>query len=132
MTQNSRGAALKSALWLTFFVALGWVLCFWPARMLRDEAGVWWMSLAAIAVLVPGWIVVFLSTAAILRNDLSVMLVQTMIRLFSVAGTALAVKKLRPDLGIIDFFGWLVAFYLLALAVEVTLLKLNVAATSTK
>ncbi len=132
MTQNSRGAALKSALWLTFFVALGWVLCFWPARMLRDEAGVWWMSLAAIAVLVPGWIIVFLSSAAILRNDLMAMLVQTMIRLFSVAGTAVAVKKLRPDLGIIDFFGWLIAFYLLALAVEVTLLKRKVAATSTK
>lgn len=132
MTKNSRGAALKSALWLTFFVALGWVFCFWPARMLRDEAGVWWMSLAAIAVLVPGWIVVFLSSAAILRNDLMAMLVQTMIRLFSVAGTAVAVKKLRPDLGIIDFFGWLIAFYLLALAVEVTLLKRKVAATSAK
>lgn len=123
MTQNSRSAGFKAALWLTFFVALGWVVFFWPARMLRGEAGVWWMSLAAIAVLVPGWIVVFLSSVAILRNDLSVMLVQTMIRLFSVAGTALAVKKLRPDLGIVDFFGWLIAFYLLALAVEVRLLK---------
>ena len=132
MTQNSRGAGIKSALWLTFFVALGWALCFWPARTLRGEAGVWWMSLAAIAVLVPGWIIVFLSSAAILRNDLMAMLVQTMIRLFSVAGTAVAVKKLRPDLGIIDFFGWLIAFYLLALAVEVTLLKRKVAATSTK
>ena len=132
MTQNSRGAGLKSALWLTFFVALGWVLCFWPARMLRGEAGVWWMSLAAIAVLVPGWIVVFLSSAAILRNELSAMLVQTMIRLFSVAGTAVAVKKLRPDLGIIDFFGWLIAFYLLALAVEVTLLKQKISAASAK
>jgi hypothetical protein len=91
--------------------------------MLRGEAGVWWMSLAAIAVLVPGWIVVFLTSAAILRNDLMAMLVQTMIRLFSVAGVAVAVKKLRPDLDFFDFFGWLVAFYLLALAVEVGLLK---------
>lgn len=132
MTQNFRGAGIRSALWLTFFVALGWALCFWPARTLRGEAGVWWMSLAAIAVLVPGWIVVFLSSAAILRNELSAMLVQTMIRLFSVAGTAMAVKKLRPDLGIIDFFGWLIAFYLLALAVEVTLLKRSIAASSAK
>ena len=84
------------------------------------------------SVLVPGWIVVFLSSAAILRNELSAMLVQTMIRLFSVAGTAMAVKKLRPDLGIIDFFGWLIAFYLLALAVEVALLKRTVAASSVK
>ena len=132
MTQNSRGAGIKSALWLTFFVALGWALCFWPARMLRGEAGVWWMSLAAIAVLVPGWIVVFLSSAAILRNYLVAMLVQTMIRLFSVAGTSVAVKQLRPDLGIVDFFGWLIAFYLLALAVEVTLLKRRISAASAK
>jgi hypothetical protein len=44
----------------------------------------------------------------------------------------MAVKKLRPDLGIVDFFGWLIAFYLLALAVEVTLLKRSVAASSAK
>jgi hypothetical protein len=90
------------------------------------------MSLAAIAVLVPGWIVVFLSSAAILRNHLVAMLVQTMIRLFSVAGTSVAVKQLRPDLGIVDFFGWLIAFYLLALAVEVTLLKRRISAASAK
>lgn len=132
MTQNSRGAGVRSALWLTFFVALGWAVCFWPARMLRGEAGVWWMSLAAIAVLVPGWIVVFLSGTAILRNHLAAMLVQTMIRLFSVAGTSVVVKKLRPDLGIVDFFGWLIAFYLLALAVEVTLLKRRISAASAK
>lgn len=100
--------------------------------MLRGEAGVWWMSLAAIAVLVPGWIVVFLSGTAILRNHLAAMLVQTMIRLFSVAGTSVVVKKLRPDLGIVDFFGWLIAFYLLALAVEVTLLKRGISAASAK
>jgi hypothetical protein len=99
---------------------------------MRGEAGVWWMSLAAIAVLVPGWIVVFLSSAAILRNHLAAMLVQTMIRLFSVAGTSVAVKQLRPDLGIVDFFGWLIAFYLLALAVEVTLLKRRISAASAK
>lgn len=90
------------------------------------------MSLAAIAVLVPGWIVVFLSGPAILRNHLAAMLVQTMIRLFSVAGTSVVVKKLRPDLGIVDFFGWLIAFYLLALAVEVTLLKRKISAASAK
>ena len=81
------------------------------------------MSLAAIAVLVPGWIVVFLSGIAILRNDLAAALIQTMIRLLTVAGTAVIVRILRPELGIVDFFGWLIGFYLLALAVEVALLK---------
>lgn len=123
MNQTSRGAGLKAALWLTFFLALGWGLCFWPARILRGAPGVWWMSLAAIAVLVPGWIVVFLSGTAILRNDLAAALIQTMIRLFTVAATALVVRILRPELGIVDFFGWLIGFYLLALAAEVALLK---------
>ncbi len=125
MNQTSRGGGLIAALWLTFFVALGWVLCFWPARALRGSPGVWWMSLAAIAVLVPGWIVVFVSGIAIFRNDLAAALIQTMIRLFTVAVTALVVRILRPELGIVDFFGWLIGFYLLALAIEVALLKRN-------
>jgi hypothetical protein len=83
------------------------------------------MSLAAIAVLVPGWIVVFLSGIAILRNDLAAALIQTMIRLFTVAGTAVIVRILRPELGIVDFFGWLIGFYLLALSIEVALLRIR-------
>ena len=81
------------------------------------------MTIAAICCLIPGWIVVFLSMVAIVRDELSAMLIQTMVRLFTVAGVALAVRKLRPELGFVDFFGWLVGFYLLALAVEVKLLK---------
>ena len=81
------------------------------------------MSLAAIAALVPGWIVVFLSRLAILRNDFLAMLVQTMVRLSTVTVTALVVRAIRPDLGIVDFFGWLIGFYLLALTVEAGLLK---------
>lgn len=125
MIKSSRSGGLKSAFWLTFYLAVAWVLCFWPARALRGSAGVWWMSLAAIAVLVPGWIVVFLSGIAILRNDLAAALIQTMIRLFAVAGTAVIVRILRPELGIVDFFGWLIGFYLLALSIEVALLRIR-------
>lgn len=81
------------------------------------------MTIAAICCLIPGWIVVFLSMVAIVRDELSAMLIQTMVRLFTVASVALAVRKLRPELGFVDFFGWLVGFYLLALVVEVKLLK---------
>ncbi len=129
MNQTSRGGGLRAALWLTFFVALGWSLCFWPARALSGVPGVWWMSVAAIAVLVPGWVVVFLSGIAILRNDLAAMMIQTMIRLFIVATTALIVRTIRPELGIADFYGWLIGFYLLALAIEVALLKTKTSAS---
>ncbi|MDA1232321.1 MAG: hypothetical protein O2856_16230 [Planctomycetota bacterium] len=125
MTESSFKKGLVSAFWLTVVLAAGWVVCFWPARWLRGSPGVWWMTIAAICCLVPGWIVVFLSLIAIVRNELLAMMIQMMTRLFMVAGVALAIKKFRPELGFVDFFGWLVGFYLLALVVEVKLLKLR-------
>jgi hypothetical protein len=87
------------------------------------------MSIAALAVLVPGWVAILVSSASLLKNDLSAMLVQTMVRLFSVATTALIVRQVRPELGIVDFFGWLILFYLLALIVEVAFLKSKAASS---
>jgi predicted neutral ceramidase superfamily lipid hydrolase len=109
---------LRAAVWLTFVIAVAWVVCFWPARFLRPETGVLWMTLAAFCCLVPGWIVVFLSRLAIFRSELAAMLIQTLFRLGFVSSIALVVVKLRPEIGIADFFGWLIGFYLLALATE--------------
>lgn len=81
------------------------------------------MSLAAVSCLVPGWIVVFLTGVSVLRNELSAMMVQTMVRLLTVASLAVVLRKLRPELGFADFYGWLVLFYLLALCVEVVLFR---------
>lgn len=123
MTEKQQQGVFKPAVNLTFAIAIGWVVCFWPARVMNGEAGVWWMSIAAICCLVPGWIVVFLGTLDIFSNDLSTMLVQTSVRLAVVGGVAVLVKKQRPDLGVADFFGWLIGFYLLALAIEVWMLR---------
>ena len=81
------------------------------------------MSIAALCCLVPGWVVVFLSTLDIFPNDLAAMLVQMSVRLATVGGAAVIVKKLKPDFGPADFTGWLIGFYLLALFVEVYLLQ---------
>ena len=126
MTGSSLKKSVVSAFWLTFVVAIGWVVCFWPASLLRGKSGVWWMTIAAICCLIPGWIVVFLSMVAIVRNEISVMMIQTMVRLFTAAAVAIAVRKLWPELGFVDFFGWLIAFYLLTLLFEVVLLKSQV------
>ncbi|MCH2200734.1 MAG: hypothetical protein MK102_02085, partial [Fuerstiella sp.] len=80
------------------------------------------MSIAAGTCLGPGWLVVLLSGLTVLWNDLSVMLVHTMVRLMSVAIVAIVVRKTHPELGFVDFFGWLIGFYLLALVTEVWLL----------
>lgn len=60
----------------------------------------------------------FLSRLAIFPNELVEWLVSTFVRLGCVAGSALLVKFLRPDLGLIDFFGWLCGFYFLTLFLE--------------
>jgi len=125
VTGSSFKTGLLSAFWLTVAVAVGWVVCFFPARMLRGEPGVWWMTIAAICCLIPGWIVVFLSMVAIVRNEFTAMAIQMLVRLFTVATVALLVRKFRPELGFVDFFGWLVGFYLLALVTEVVVLRKN-------
>ena len=125
MTESFLKKGLVSAFWLTVAMAVGWAVCFWPARMLRGESGVWWMTIAAICCLIPGWIVVFLSMVAIVRNEFTAMAIQMLVRLFMVASVALVVRKFRPELGFVDFFGWLVGFYLLALVTEVVVLRKN-------
>lgn len=99
---------------------------------MNGQAGVFWMSIAAICCLVPGWIVVFLSGLAIFPNDLTVMVVQTMVRMFTIGGAAVILKKLKPEIGFADFYGWLVGFYLLAMAVEVWVLRRQATKTSSQ
>jgi hypothetical protein len=121
-TSQQNFSPFRQALFLTVVITVGWIVCFWPARNFGGGSGVLWMSIAAAACLGPGWIVVFLPGVAIFSSDLAVMLVQTMVRLMSVSVVAVVVKKMHPELGFVDFFGWLVGFYFLALLTEVWLL----------
>jgi len=132
MTENTKVNVFRSAAILTVALLLGWVICFWPARLMDKQSGVFWMSVAATCCLIPGWIVVFLSGLAIFSNELTTMLVQTMVRMFTVGGVAIAVKKTKPEIGFADFYGWLVVFYLLALGVEVWMLRRTMNQTSSQ
>ncbi|MCR9202739.1 MAG: hypothetical protein NXI04_29190 [Planctomycetaceae bacterium] len=114
---------LRPALNLTAVVAAAWAVCFWPARGLNGEAGVYWMTIAAICCLVPGWIVVFLGGLVIFPNDLAAMLAQMAVRLVTAGAAALIVRDVYPSFGPDVFLGWLIGFYLLALFVEVSLLQ---------
>ena len=117
------GSVLKSVILLTAVIAAGWAVCFWPARLLRGDSGILWMSVAATACLLPGWIILLLSRLSVFSNDLSAILVQSLLRLGSVATVALVVRQTRPQLGVGDFFAWLICFYLLALLAEVWMLR---------
>ena len=114
---------LQTVFRLTMIMAVGWVLCFWPAKMLRPEHGVKWMSIAAICCLGPGWIVVLLERLAIFRGDIKLMLGQMGVRFLAIMGAALVVKWREPQFGLADFYGWLIVFYLLAMVYEVILLR---------
>ena len=117
--------ALKSAVWLTFVMAVGWVVCFWPARMLHGHSGVSWMTLAAFCCLVPGWIVVFLSRLATFRNDLLAMVIQTLLRLGIVGAVALVVVVQRPKIGVSDFYGWHHSVIVAKLAIAIIIFRVN-------
>ena len=122
VTSRQDLSTLRQALVLTVVITVGWMLCVWPAREFGGGSGILWMSVATAVCLAPGWIVAFVPRAMIFSSDVSVVLVQTMVRLTSVSVVAVAVKKFRPELGFVDFFGWLVGFYFLALLTEVWLL----------
>lgn len=104
---------------LPLSVLAGWAVCFWPAKLLRPEEGVFWMSVAAGCCLLCGMIVILVPLVVRAQNDLAIFLIQMMIRFGSLAGVALYVRSHWPRLGVLDFFGWLILFYLLTLLLEV-------------
>jgi hypothetical protein len=117
------GQTSAAVLRLTIVIAVGWVIAFWPARLARPEHGVLWMSIAALCCLVPGWIVVLLEKLTIFRSDLNLILGQMAVRFMAVMVACVAVKWRQPQFGFVDFYGWLIGFYLLAMIVEVVLLR---------
>ncbi len=123
MNSRNEGTLVRSALSLTVVIIVCSAVAFWPARMLAGDVGVRWMTVAAVTCLVPGWIALSLSWLSVFPNELSAMLVQSMVRLGCVAAVAVIVRTQWPALGLAEFFGWLIGFYLLALLAEVLLIR---------
>lgn len=81
--------------------------------------------MAAICCLAIGWIVAFLSRLAIFRGPLTGLLVPMTGRLVLISSIAMIVKLRHPELGIADFYGWLIGFYLLSPVTDVAATKLS-------
>lgn len=128
MTSQNR-KSVQSILRLTGVFVVGWVIAFWPARMSRPD-GVQWMSVAACCCMIPGWLAVVLERVPACRGDVNLMLGQMGIRFFAVMVAAVTVKVWQPEFGFVDFYGWLVGFYLLAMVTEVIFLREKFAAIS--
>lgn len=118
-------SAVRAAGQLTLAFAVGWVVCFWPARMLRPEHGIWWMSVGALCNLVPGWVIVLLDRFRFFSTDLKLILGQMGIRISGVMLAVILLSVFRPELEMLDFYVWLIVFYILTIVIEARLLMKN-------
>ncbi len=108
----------KGVLNLLILSAALWVVSWWPARGLAGESGLLWMTRALLIVVIPGFINLLLSGLPILKDPLKSMLLRMGLRIAVLLPAVLVVKAWWPDVGIAQFYGWLMGFYLISLAFE--------------
>lgn len=110
---QGRLVAVMGAVWL--------VVC-GPAWWLAGRAGVEGSLYAALACLVPGLVVVSVVERVAPESRAMVgLVVGLVLRLAVAVAAAVVVASVRDDLRLAEFFGWLVLFYLVALAAETSL-----------
>ena len=87
--------------------------------------GVEGIVVSGLLCLIPGWLTIFISNL-VKQGSLAVYLVLVAMinRMIFVLVGVLAVQKLRPDLGFYEFTIWLLAAYMVALALETWLVLL--------
>lgn len=119
-SQRSEHSALRNAVRLTLFGILFWLLLAGPAWLIANEAGLIGVSAAAGLCLLPGYLAVTVRSWAG-ESQSTFMLATGGIRLAFVLTGVLVVKFKWPDVGMSEFYVWLIAFYLLTLAFETQL-----------
>ena len=98
-----------------------WALLAGPAWMLAGTMGLIGLTISAVLCLAPALVsVAFDVLFAPSQNVL--FLISTGLRFGLVLASALVAKVSRPEFGIVEFYAWLIVFYLFTLAVETWLL----------
>jgi len=95
-----------------------WVVSWWPAHVLGTASGVRWMTVALLIVAIPRFINLLVSALLILKDPLKCVTAQMFLRLAVLLLAVLCVKTQWPQVGISEFYGWLMGFYLVSLAFE--------------
>ena len=125
-TESAWQLAARRSGWLTASAALCWLLFAGPAFWLSGVAGLEGLSIAALLSLVPGWLVFWgvsvVSKVPGQNGQPMAVLAATGVRLMFVLFGVLLMKSIRPDLGLREFHGWVIAFYCMSLMVETLLL----------
>ena len=112
-----------SGAWLLLAAAGLVAVCAGPAYYLAGPSGLEGLGYAAFLCLLPGGLALALQGLA--RTDalrVTLAMAASALRLMLVLAGVLFLRMSRPDLGVKEFFVWLILFYLATLAVETGLL----------
>jgi hypothetical protein len=108
---------LRDALTVLGFGFLFWLVLALPAWLVAGMTGLAGLSISAGLCLVPGCLAAAAKTWWGLSHVVFFLVVSGL-RLFLAAGGALVANTARPELGIREFFVWLILFYSFVVAVE--------------
>lgn len=121
--EQAPNSVLKTCTLLAAVSAAAWLVLAGPAYAIAGTTALEGLSYAAILCLVPGWIIVLVG-AKFRSNHSQIAMVflagSTLRLLFVLIGT-LVIRTVRPELGLREFFIWLLAFYFTTLATETML-----------
>jgi hypothetical protein len=100
-----------------------WLIAAGPAYLLANSLGLEGLTYAVLLCAAPGFVALWASERGRQgMQALAGLLVGMGLRLASVLSATFILHETRPDLGLLEFHVWLVAAYLVMLAVETRLL----------
>lgn len=111
--------------WLVAACFALWLILAGPAYALGGAAGLEGLTYSALLCLIPGCLVFSLASLDVLAGmQAQLVLVGSLVRMLFVLMGTLALRTMRPELGLREFLIWLVVFYSATLLLE-TLLVLK-------
>lgn len=119
-------SAWKSIFLLSAVIGLLWCVQMAVAHQWTGQAGVQGATVAAVANLLPGLLVLSVSAWLGESRRLAVVLAGTVLRMGVVLGALIAVRQIRPEWGWRDFHVWLLTDYFACLACETWILLRSV------
>ena len=110
--------------WLIGVCSFAWAVAAYPAFLLRGETGLAHSAMAALVCLVPATLTFSLARLAVWSPEqrLMVLLGGSGFRMLAVLGVVLVLNLTSSYFQPLGFALWVLAFYLLTLALEVVLL----------
>lgn len=100
-----------------------WLVLSGPAYWLGGTAGLEGLTYAALLCLVPGWLVVYVTSRyPEAGTQATAVLLGTGLRMAFVLIGTIMLQGSRPDLGFREFVVWLICFYLAFLGLETAML----------